>query len=317
MKLTVSVVLCTYNGAGFLRPLLESLVGQSARIDELVVADDGSTDETLTLVDAFAARIAPRVVIERRTAALGAAQNFSHALAQTGSDIVLPCDQDDIWFNGKVAAVVDWVSRSPDLAMLQHDGDLVDQTGRPFQDTLYRRLGVRPSVGAALFLRLLRRNLAPGCTLAVRRELLQRALPVPSGFMHDEWLALFGAALGQFRQFEDRLIAYRLHPGNALGLRGVGAAAVVASVGTNVLAARAAKIERLQVLRQRLLESEVAPLPRCMTLLEEALAHLSARQDLPVPINRRLLTVFQEWRSGRYRRHASGSVSAMRDLLGI
>ena len=51
----ISVAMCTYNGADFLSDQLESIIAQSRLPDEIVVCDDGSTDETQTLLKQFAA----------------------------------------------------------------------------------------------------------------------------------------------------------------------------------------------------------------------------------------------------------------------
>lgn len=314
---TVSVVLCTFNGGAFLEPLLDSLVRQSRRIDELVVADDGSSDDSLMLVQARASALARNVTIQRRECNLGAARNFSMALGAASGDIVILCDQDDVWQPRKVAATFERFVAEPALALLQHDASLVDPHGSRLRGSLYERLGVEAATGPALFQSLLRRNLSPGCTLAAHRELLRLALPVPDGFMHDEWLALFAASLGRFRQITDRLIAYRLHPGNTLGLRGVGVAAVFDSVGADAVRARGAKIARLTSLQQRLLRLDDGPLVECVSLLDEAVEHLRLRQRLPPRARDRLAHVFAEWQSGRYRRHGSGTASALRDLMGL
>lgn len=317
MKPTVSVVLCTYNGAAYLQPLLASLSTQSARIDELIVSDDASDDETVALLEAGARGIAERVIIGRRSRNAGPAQNFSEALSRASGDLIFLCDQDDVWAASKVQFVAQYMLRMPEVGLLQHDAGLIGTEGQTISGSLYRRIGVEPAAGADLFHRLLRRNLAPGCTLAVRRDLLELAMPVPAGFMHDEWLALVAAAFGRFRQSEQNLMAYRLHGGNTLGLRGIGAVAVAKSIGADAREARAAKISRFETLRERLGAVGKPPLPECQNLLNEVLVHLRTRQALPAGLVARARPIFEEWRSGRYRRYGSGSVSAFRDLLSI
>jgi glycosyltransferase involved in cell wall biosynthesis len=314
---TVGVVLCTYNGSAYLRAQLASLAAQTSSIDELVVQDDASSDDTVAQLEAHATQVATQVVIHRRQQNVGPAQNFSEGLGLAQSDLVLLCDQDDVWQPSKVERVVALLESAPDVDVLQHDAGLIGPNGEAIEGSLYRRLGVRSGDGSALFLRLLRRNLAPGCTLAVRRDFLQRALPIPSGFMHDEWLALFAAAFNRFLQVDERLMSYRLHADNTLGLRGLGAGAVVAGLTASHRRARAEKIERLAALQMRLRSSRELPSSECAALLDEALAHLRMRQALPTGFFARLRLVLAECRAGRYRRHGSGGVSALYDLLRI
>jgi triacylglycerol esterase/lipase EstA (alpha/beta hydrolase family) len=133
--------------------------------------------------------------------------------------------------------------------------------------------------------------------------------------MHDEWLALVGAAEGRLLQIEDRLASYRVHERNALGLRGIGWRARLLA-RRQAVAARAAKLGRLATLHARLQLADQGTVPQAhRSLLAEAIAHLQARQSLPLPRWQRLPTVMRELLSGRYRRHATGAASALRDLV--
>lgn len=101
----VSVVVCTYNGARFLRPQLDSLLSQSLPPCEIIVSDDGSTDGTADIVREYAARDA-RVKLHVNRPALGFNLNFSQAFQLAGGDVVASCDQDDVWHPDKLAHMV-------------------------------------------------------------------------------------------------------------------------------------------------------------------------------------------------------------------
>lgn len=316
MTPTVSVVLCTYNGGSYLRSQLDSLRAQSHRIDELIVVDDASSDDTLAMLEADANDVASRVTIDRRDSNVGPAQNFSQALHCARGELVFLCDQDDVWAPRKVERVIEWFRRLPEVDLFQHDGALIGADGKQIAGSLYGRLGATRAEGADLFLQLLRRNLVPGCSIAARRPFLERALPVATGFMHDEWLALFAAAFGRLRQCDESLMSYRVHANNTLGLREIELRARVVRRLQEPGLPRAAKIQRLQTLKVRLGDSGDSPLQQCQTLLDDALAHLRTRQSLPPGFLSRAPAVFDEWRAGRYRRYGSGSLSALRDFLG-
>ena len=312
----ISVVLCTFNGGAYVPPLLDSLARQSRPLDELVVCDDASTDGTAERVAQDEAGFGARLSLVRRTTTLGAAANFADALARCSGDLVFLCDQDDLWRPDKLARMEAVFAAQPHADLVQHDADVIDGGDRPLAGSLYRRLGVVPEDSApARFARQLRRNRTPGCCLAVRGPWLRHALPVPPAFMHDEWLALVGAAEGRLVQIEDRLASYRVHGRNALGLRGIAWRARLLA-RRRAVADRAAKLGRLAALQVRLQAAEEGVVPGAhRSLLAEAIAHLQARQSLPLPRWQRLPTVMRELLSGRYRRHATGAASALRDLV--
>src|ERR687894_3003245 len=102
MPARFSVAMCTYNGARFVAEQLASVAAQTRPPDELVVCDDGSTDETCRLVEEFAAR-APfpvRLFVNERN--LGSTRNFGRAVALCEGDLVALSDQDDVWHPEKL-----------------------------------------------------------------------------------------------------------------------------------------------------------------------------------------------------------------------
>lgn len=97
----VSVVMCTYNGERYLSEQLDSLLGQSYPIDEIIVQDDGSTDGTMALLTQYAA--AHHVIkLFSNEAEHGVNGNFFSALARATGDLIAISDQDDIWELDKI-----------------------------------------------------------------------------------------------------------------------------------------------------------------------------------------------------------------------
>src|SRR5258708_3955131 len=98
----ISVAMCSYNGARFLREQLESIATQTRLPDELIIFDDRSTDETIEIIDAFVkhARFPVRVEISESTR--GATKNFEKAIALCQHEIITLADQDDVWHPNKL-----------------------------------------------------------------------------------------------------------------------------------------------------------------------------------------------------------------------
>ncbi len=100
---SVSVAMCTYNGAKFLPPQMESILAQTQAPDEMVVCDDGSTDGTVELLREFAAKAPFPVRIQQNSRNLGPAANFAQCMEMCGGEILVLADQDDVWFPYRLA----------------------------------------------------------------------------------------------------------------------------------------------------------------------------------------------------------------------
>ena len=101
--MTISVAMATFNGARYLREQLDSICRQSRLPTELIVCDDGSTDDTVAILRAFAAEAPFRVVVDAHGQRLGFNANFLRAVALCPGDLVALCDQDDVWDERKLA----------------------------------------------------------------------------------------------------------------------------------------------------------------------------------------------------------------------
>ncbi len=323
MPLTTSVVLCTYNGARFLQAQWQSLLAQSRLPDEIIVRDDGSDDGTLALLDASARRAERRGVrlkVTSNARNLGYIANFGEALQDASGDLLFLCDQDDVWRSDKLATLAARFESRPRLLLTCSDARRVDEVGTCLRRSLFNVLKVSRAELRRLhagegFQVLLRRSLATGATVALRRPLLLDALPVPQGWVHDEWLAIIAAALGGFDCFEQPLIDYRQHGENQIGMPDRDLATKWRDLVTpraaliDVLIARDVALdERLGALGDRVAEAD-----RRRTA--EKLRHLYARQTVTGVPWARIGTVFRELVSGRYGRYASGWRSALRDLM--
>ena len=112
----ISVCMATYNGGKFIREQLESILSQLPSVDaEIVIADDGSTDNTLSVI---ASLNDLRIRVLPAEKHLGVIYNFERALQSAKGDIVFLADQDDIWIPGKVKKILEALKTS-DLVL--HD----------------------------------------------------------------------------------------------------------------------------------------------------------------------------------------------------
>jgi glycosyltransferase involved in cell wall biosynthesis len=207
----VSVAMATYNGAHYLRAQIDSILVQSYRNFELVISDDGSKDETASIVREYAKRD-QRIRTMIHTVNLGYVKNFERAIAACHGDIIFLSDQDDVWDPRKIEIML---SRMDGYSLIYSDAVIVDDklvVLKPSFNALKEA-----SFGVVPFLNLLDHNKVTGCTCAFKREIFALAQPFPASVYHDYWLALVASSNGGVLSIPDRLVKYRQHGGNALG----------------------------------------------------------------------------------------------------
>lgn len=213
----VVVLLSTYNGEQHVGEQLRSILEQLPARGRIVVRDDGSSDDTVAIVQALGdARIAVTSGPN-----LGFGRSFLTLLAGAppDADMVMFADQDDVWLPGKITRAWQALQRLGEEPALYGSAQmLADSRLRPLHVT--RRWVREPSFEGALV-----ENMITGCTAALNRpavRLLQRA-GVPQGVhFHDWWLYLVVSAFGQVVFDPEPTLLYRQHGANQIG-HGVGA----------------------------------------------------------------------------------------------
>lgn len=221
-RLTISIALATYNGSKFVEAQLRSLAEQSYLPAEIVVTDDGSTDDTLERIAAFATTAPFPIHIHRNEGKLGYRKNFLKAASLCTSDIVAFCDQDDIWHTDKLHRVAAAFADS-EVQLVCHNASVVDKEGnfiRPMhpENAYAARLeAMDGSPWEFLF----------GFTISFRRRLIAflslhegSSDPNHQGELlgHDQWVTLLASAFGRKIYIDAPLVDYRQHGNNTFGV---------------------------------------------------------------------------------------------------
>lgn len=198
----VSVVMCTYNGARFLREQLDSILRQDCPPCEVIVQDDASTDGTMDILSAYA-REYPLLKVFRNASPLGVNRNFFSAMRRASGDFIAISDQDDRWLPNKLSAQLEAIGSR--LLCSCHS--------RPFsEDGVFAYYDDRlPNTS---LIRLLFNSL-PGHTLLFRRELLTDVMPPDSELYrvsyYDVALCLAAAAKESIAFVNEVLVEHRRH----------------------------------------------------------------------------------------------------------
>lgn len=320
-RVRVSVALCTHNGAEFLGEQLSSILGQSRPPHELVLSDDASTDGTVELAAGIMAghpEVDFRVL--RNDPPLGVTKNFERAVKATTGELIALSDQDDVWHSGRLERIIAEFEARPELLLLHGDARLVDASGSPLGRALFEAIDTtaweleRINSGHA-FEALVRRNLATGATVVFRRDLLERALPFPGSWVHDEWLAVIAAASGHGTVdfLAEPLVDYRQHGGNQIGARKLGPAGKLRRLMEPRRQRNARLVAAFDELERRLAQLPVAP--DVLAVAREKAEHERVRNRYPEGRLRRVAPVLREFRTGRYALSGRGLPDVVRDLL--
>src|SRR6266700_2789050 len=135
----ISVVLCTCNGGRYLKEQLESIAQQTRPPAELVVCDDNSSDDTISVLTDFAARAPFPVHVVKNSQRLGSTRNFDQAIGLASGEFIALCDQDDRWAPEKLDRLSQFMVRNASIGGVFSDADLIDGQSRPIGTTLFAK----------------------------------------------------------------------------------------------------------------------------------------------------------------------------------
>jgi glycosyltransferase involved in cell wall biosynthesis len=201
----VSVVIPAYNAARYVGAAVESVLAQSFDDLEVVVVDDGSTDETADVVAGLGARV--RCI---RQANSGVAVARNQGIAQSDSRYVAFLDADDAWLPEKLAKQMKALRESPDRRFCYTAFAIAGSDLEPIE---VRR---GPLVGTALGTLLLQGNVVGASTPVCERELFAKAGDFDPALSQcadwDMWMRL--AAHTEFIYLDEPLVNYRQHGSN-------------------------------------------------------------------------------------------------------
>jgi hypothetical protein len=266
---------------------------------------------------------------------LGTWATFEEGLRRATGDLLVICDQDDRWRPTKVEVLAERLGARPDAYLAFSDAVLIDAEGRGIGRSRWRVAGFSPRQSRAVALDpfgpLLSRQAVSGCTLAVRAELLPALLPFPADIhpglpvmMYDRWISLLSAAAGPVVTVPERLVEYRIHPGQQIGIPALSIRRVMPRLalhGAQFVVRRRETAQRLgyhlahfEEIKERLIVSGLDT-PASDARLAAATRHLRFRESLDQPLGGRARAVVAELRRlDGYRRFSLGVASAMADL---
>jgi len=312
--------MCTYNGAQYLQRQFESFSSQTFPVFELVVCDDGSTDNTVNLLAGFAekANFPVRIFVNERN--LGSTRNFEKVIGLCEGDLIALSDQDDEWYPDKLAEFHRLFEAFPNALAAFGNADLFDEhsalTGRdlwsrvhfsPVDKSPYLDTGI-----LSVFLRL--NHVATGATMVFRTRLRDEFTPIPNSWMHDGWIAWIAALQGGLAVLPKSKMRYRIHSQQQVGLGQSSFAKRLEFARRNAIAGYSSLIEQLQHIRRYLEEQESnGRSTGLIAKVDAKICHLQHRALLPSSSLQRTWWILRSWRE--YWLYARGPISMLKDML--
>ena len=211
----ISIAMATYNGARFLKEQLDSIAAQIRLPDELIICDDGSTDETPDLINKFINNSPFPIKLILNKINWGYAKNFEKAIQLCEGDIVALADQDDIWYPNKLMRIQEIFENQDKIGLVFSNSQLINEVGIEVGRTLWERGGFNKKRETAFrsnpFLEIIKGPLITGMTTAFRTKYIPKIIPIGKSWHHDAWIALLMSLLTKVEPIPEILQAYRVH----------------------------------------------------------------------------------------------------------
>ena len=226
----IVVLLATYNGQEYLREQLDSLVQQTFKDFQIVIHDDGSTDDTLAIIDEYLKKY-PEMFVQYFGEPQGSAKaNFLWMLKEVQADYYFFCDQDDVWAPDKVERSLHEMYRiEEEKSCLEEtepvcvftDMRVVDKDLNLISDSFIRYIGRSPENTA--YTQVLIDNPAAGCTMCINRRLRGLVVDMLPDIdlemipMHDALVLEAAAIMGHIHVIDEPMVSYRQTGFNTMG----------------------------------------------------------------------------------------------------
>lgn len=219
----VAILLATYNGEQYLEELLDSVMNQSFQDFMCYIHDDGSTDDTVSIIRMYKEKYPDRVtILEYDSYSSSAKSNFLSMIEYVNEPYLMFCDQDDIWLRRKIEILYKAIKKCEDrkkepiivfsdMKVVNDNLEIINDSYMRYSGNDFKRLS---------FERVFHDNAAPGCTMIMNESVYKKALSygkVSNIHMHDWWVMLIAALTGRIAFIDKPLALYRQHGENTFG----------------------------------------------------------------------------------------------------
>mgnify|MGYP002625873366 CR=1 FL=1 len=224
----IAILMATYNGEKYIEQQINSIFQQSYSNWILYIHDDGSTDDTVNIIQKYAIQYPTKIFIINGDATGGARNNFFYMMQSVEAPYVMFCDQDDIWLKSKIEITYNKMlsieenfgNDTPILVF--SDLKVVDKDLNVIAEKMSEYQKLNPN--KIQFKDILIQNITTGCTMMLNKACVQKVLllhNLENIIMHDWWCAMVTSYFGKLVYIDDPLVLYRQHNSNSVGAKAV------------------------------------------------------------------------------------------------
>lgn len=178
----ISVAMASYNGEKYIHEQLVSILSQLSDNDEVIISDDGSTDNTIQIIKKLNDTRIKLIEGPKN----GVKKNFENAISNCTGDIIFLADQDDIWLSHKVKTIIKIFDNNPTINLIIHDAEIIDNNKKTIEKSFFNFRKVKNG----LFNNLIKNSFI-GCCMSFRASEKKYILPIPNDMpMHDQWIGM-------------------------------------------------------------------------------------------------------------------------------
>jgi len=209
MQPLVSIVLCSYNGALFIEEQIETLIGQTYKNIEIIICDDNSTDDTISVTRKMMEKDS-RISLYLNEKNIGLNKNFEKGFSKANGEFIAVCDQDDIWREDKIEELIK-LFVDDDQILLCHGPSVRFKDIAPTHIQFYnkRNLFKGNNLKSLFYF-----NTIAGHNIIFRKKLLDISLPLYEDVYYDWWLVFSAALFGKIMCTNKVLTYHRYHVNN-------------------------------------------------------------------------------------------------------
>ena len=216
----IDILLATYNGSQYLSEQLDSILSQSYENINIIIRDDGSSDNTVMIIKEYEQKDSRVKLLNDTLGNLGFVRNFEELMKNSTSDYIMFSDQDDIWYNDKVE--ISYVRMKEVEYIYGKSCPILVHTNSKIMnyETRTKSLFISDYAKNSSFENSFFNFFVQGSTMLINASLKREALPFSKEvYLHDRYLHLIAEFIGIRSYIDVPTMDYRQHSNNEIGSR--------------------------------------------------------------------------------------------------
>ncbi len=214
----IDILLATYNGSKYLHEQLDSILSQSYENINVIIRDDGSSDNTVMIIKEYEQKDNRVKLLSDNLGNLGFVRNFEELMKNSTSEYLMFSDQDDIWYNNKVETSYTRIKAIEEIngkscPILVHTNSRIMN-----YETRTKSLFISNCAKNSSFENSFFNFFVQGSTMLINESLKREALPFSKEvYLHDRYLHLIAEFIGVRAYIDMPTMDYRQHSNNEIG----------------------------------------------------------------------------------------------------